>query len=75
MRTDTSSSVDPDVAEDPNPDVVSLFTKQLKEGRDDGSKPDYTNLRLQLWTAMSEFPEQCQPKSRVFVPLLFRFLK
>ena len=37
-------------------------------------RPDYATYRLHLWEAMQEFPDRCEPKSKLIVPLFMDFL-
>ncbi|XP_053397711.1 small subunit processome component 20 homolog [Mercenaria mercenaria] len=56
--------------------IISVFTHTVQELNSCAEpQPSYSNFRVQMWKTMHEFPEKCSSKSRVFVPLLFRFLK
>ena len=66
---------------DENPTISdqrsALFfrAREVKSGRPITSIPDYVNMRQQMLLAMQEFPSVCEPRSRIIVPLLFRFLE
>jgi len=45
----------------------------LRAGNPD--RPDYGNFRQQLWMAMQEFPADCEPRSKIIVPLFLDFLE
>ena len=62
----------PSDADDTLPDVFSHQKFMLGTG---DSKPDYTNFRFHLWKSMHSFSDKCEPRTREFVPLFFRFLK
>lgn len=47
----------------------------VKMGINSSTRPDYSHFRFQLWQTMQLFPEKCTGKSRIYVPLLFRFIK
>lgn len=53
--------------------VLFHQAQQIKGGN--MSKPDHVNMRQQLLLAMQEFPSVCEPRSRLLVPLLFRFIE
>ena len=54
-------------------DVLFSQARQMKSGT--MSKPDYINMRQQLLLAMQEFPSVCEPRSRLIVPVFFRFIE
>ena len=47
--------------------------QQLRAGTPD--RPDYGNFLQQLWMAMQEFPADCEPRSKIIVPLFLNFLE
>ena len=64
------------VAEDADPGVTPDTAFRLHRERVAAvGRPDYFNFRALLWRAMRLFPAVCEPRSRVIVPLFFRFLE
>lgn len=56
--------------------ISATFEATLSDMSGDISvQPNFVNFRAQLWRTMYQFPDKCSPKSRVFVPLFFRFLE
>ena len=60
---------------DDSEDLKSVFTSNMEEAVYEHQSPDFINFRVQLWKGMHKFPEKCEIKSKVFVPLFFDFLR
>ncbi|XP_067674264.1 small subunit processome component 20 homolog [Haliotis asinina] len=40
-----------------------------------GVAPDHVNMRLQLWRAMELFPDKCEARGKLIVPIFLKFLR
>ncbi|XP_078582715.1 small subunit processome component 20 homolog isoform X3 [Branchiostoma floridae x Branchiostoma japonicum] len=68
-RKGDSPSDQPETEDSPE----DFFEETFQDVVSNRSTPDHTNFRHLLWTAMAEFPDKCEPKSRDLSPLLFQF--
>ncbi|XP_064627386.1 small subunit processome component 20 homolog [Lineus longissimus] len=50
------------------------FVQCQEEVKNSKDRPDHMNYRQLLWKTMQNFPDKCEPRSRILSPLLFRFL-
>ncbi|XP_071112967.1 small subunit processome component 20 homolog [Haliotis cracherodii] len=72
----SSQSVTGDVSMTGDVTAVSeIYTScHRHQSNSTGAAPDHINMRLQLWRSMELFPDKCEARGKLVVPIFLKFL-